>query len=158
MSNNNTNNERSNNVTRRNNFSKKKPVKQPKVNPNEIKVPLFLSADLDDNLVDEILDVLSNTRFNKISIPLGTYRSLIDSNVDMDDNRISTIGYIRDYDAETSVFTVIIFNNFIDLIKKFDNPAVNLMMNIRNNNSLGSITKFNIVPEIDNKEEAKIDE
>lgn len=131
-----------------NNFnSRKKVARQPKVNPNEIKASLFLPANLNENIKNEILDVLATTKFNKISIPLGTYRFMIDSNISEDDNRICTIGYIRNYNADTKEFTVVIFSKFIDLVKGNSNVAIELQFTEYKEN-LGTITKFNIIPVI----------
>ena len=71
MSNNNANqnNERTyNNNHRGRNNNRNKVAKQPKVNPNEIKAPLYLSENLSEDIINEITDVLTNTRFNKISM------------------------------------------------------------------------------------------
>lgn len=116
-----------------------------KVNPNEIKAPLYLPADLNENIASEILNVLTTTKFNKISIPLGIYRNCIENNVDPDDNRICTIGYIRKFDAETEEFTVVIFSKFTDIIKGLGDIAVDLMYTTYKD-ALGTITKFNILP------------
>jgi len=146
MSANNTikkNNEKNhNNEGRRNNFSKRD--KQPKVNPNEIKLPLYLPADLDEKIANEILNVLDSTKFNKISIPVGTYRGFLED-VDEGDNRVCTIGYIRNYNAENNEFTVVVFSKFTNTIKEFGDIAMELAFNIYKN-ALGTITKFNIVP------------
>lgn len=140
------NNGRNNNNRRgQNNNFNKKVVRQPKVNPNEIKAPLYLPADLNENIVNEITTVLTETKFNKISIPLGTYRCMIDNNVDADDTRVCTIGYIRKYNAETKEFTLTLFNNFVDLIKSMGDVVVELQFTTFKE-ALGSITKFNIVP------------
>lgn len=161
MSNNNTNqnnNERHHNNRGGHNFNNRKKVnKQPKVNPNEIKVPLYLPADLDENIINEINNVLTTTKFDKISIPLGTYRCLIDSNVDADDARVSTIGYIRKYDAETEMFTVVIFSNFIDFFKAQSDNVVTLQFNSHKDH-LRTITKFIIVPVVCDDECTDCDE
>ena len=119
----------------------KKP-REPKVNPNEVKATLGILKPVDEKVYTEILDVLASTKFNKVSIPLGIYKSVIDSNVDADDSRITTIGYIRDYDAETKKFTVIIFKNFIDYIKDNNYSAIDLLFTVTKNGDLGTITKF----------------
>lgn len=153
------NNERNNYKGRNTNFNgRKRSSREPKVNLNEIKVPLQLPGlNLDDlNITHEIFDVLAETKFNKISIPLGTYRYLIDSTIEKDDNRICTIGYIRDYDVETDEFTVIIFDKFINLIKDLGDIAINLVFT-RHVNSLGTITKFNIAPAVIYNEEGCVD-
>lgn len=144
----NQNNKKTNNKEHNNNFNERNKVaKQPKVNPNELKAPLFLPADLNENIVSEILDVLEKNRFNKISIPVGTYRNLIESNIDADDTRVCTIGYVRGYNAETEEFTVIVFSKFIDLIKSHGDIAMELQFT-EYKEKLGTITKFNIVPAV----------
>ena len=124
------------------NFNNKKFNKKPRVNPNEVKASLCISKVITEDMYREIIDVLANTKFNKISIPLGIYRNAIDSNVDADDVRITTIGYIRDYNTETYEFTVVIFKNFIDYIKKIENPVIDLLFTETRNGTLGTITKF----------------
>ena len=125
--------------------------KQEKINPNEIKVVLNMSANLDENIANEIIDVLYTTKFNKISLPLNVYRSLIDSNAELDDNRVCTIGYIRDFNPETHVFTVVVFKNYVEIFKNM-NIVMDLIFTTYNN-SLGAITKFIIKPaEIKNHE------
>lgn len=147
MSNNNERNQ-NNHVTRSNNFNdNRRNNKVKKVNPNEITIPLYLPADLDENIINEIIDVLESTKFNKISVPLGTYRYLIDSNANADDDRISTIGYIRNYNKETKEFTVITFGRFAELLKEKNCTVIELMFTIYKD-SLGTITKFNFVPSV----------
>ena len=140
-----------------NTVSTQQKTKQPKVNPNEVKAPLYLPADLADTIREQILGVLAGCKFNKISIPLGTYRYLVDNTVGEDDNRITTIGYVRRYDAESQEFSVVIFNNFIDLIKSNEHNAIELVFSTYNEN-LGTILKFNIIPveyadEVDEQED-----
>ena len=152
------NNGRNNNNRRgQNNNFNKKVTRQPRVNPNEIKAPLYLPADLNENIVNEITTVLTETKFNKISIPLGTYRCIIDSNVDADDARVCTIGYIRKYDAETKEFTLTLFNKFTDLIKSQGDVVVELQFTTFKE-ALGSITKFNIVPVVYEEVTEEVDE
>ena len=119
----------------------KKTARRPKVNPNEFKVPLHLSADLSLNVIDEILDVLASTRFDKISIPVGTYRCLVDTNSPIDDNRVSTIGYIKGYDPDTNVFTIVVFNTFNEFMTSHDGIYMDLHI-IANEEGLKTITKF----------------
>lgn len=130
--------------------------KKPRVNPNQLTVKLVLdSKNLNDELIDEILEVLETCQFSKISIPLGTYRNLIINDSAADDNRVSTIGYIRDYNAETQEFTVVVFNNFIDAIKSWGEVGIELQY-LTYKGKLGTITKLNIIPvtsEIEEEEE-----
>ena len=134
------NNERNNNTRK----GYKKANNQPRVNTNEIKVPFYLSTDLNDDLRDEIFDVLATTKFDKISIPLGIFRNLIEDCKE-GDTRVCTIGYIRNYDIERAEFTVVIFSKYIDIVKELgiENLVLEVMFNTYNN-GLRTITKFNI--------------
>lgn len=151
MSNFNQNNKRTNNKER--NFNDhNKVARQPKVNPNEFKAQLFLPASLSESIKTEILDVLAKTKFNKISIPVGTYRYLIESNIDADDARVCTIGYIRGYNAETEEFTLVVFSKFTDIIKSLGDIAIDLQFT-QYKEKLGTITKFNILPVLYDEED-----
>lgn len=124
-----------------------KAPRQPRVNPNEVKAKLIFDEGVSDNIAKEILDVLAKMRFDKISIPIGTYRYNLGEDVAEGDNRISTIGYIRRYDSESEEFTVIIFSNFIDIVKDMGDIAVDLtFLTNKAGDRLGTITKFVIVP------------
>lgn len=125
----------------------KKFTKKPRVNPNELKASLSINKTINEDMYNEILDVLSNTRFDKISIPVGILKSFIDPNVDADDSRIVTIGYIRNYNAETKEFKLIIFNAFLDQIKNLAGDfSVDALFTETRDNTLGTITKFTIYP------------
>lgn len=151
MTKNNQNNNRKN-YNNRGEHNNNRVARQPKVNPNEFKAPLFLPASLDENVVREIIEVLSTTKFNKISIPLGTYRYNTDTTVDVNDTRVCTIGYIRNYNQETEEFTVSVFSKFTDLVKSFNDAAIELQFTMYKE-KLGTITKFNIIPVIYTEEE-----
>lgn len=118
---------------------------KPESNPNEIKTKLLVSPDFKEEVKQEILDVLAETKFNKISIPLGTYRYLVEDNVAEDDNRIITVGYIKKYNPSNQEFTVILFNNMRDIIKEMGNLTIELLCTMFGGH-LGTITKFNIIP------------
>lgn len=122
----------------------KKFNKTPKVNPNEIKARLGISSPITEDIYAEIIDILTDTKFNKVSIPLGVYKSLIDNNVDADDTRITTVGYIKNYDADNHIFTVVIFKGLVDTIKKFENPCIDILFTETRKGTLGTITKFTI--------------
>ena len=124
----------------------KKFFKKSKNNPNEIKAPLTINKVIDENVYTEIIDVLDSTKFNKVSIPIGMFRTLIDSNVDADDARVTTVGYIRNYNAETKEFSVVIFKGYLELIKKHDKYTVDLLFTETSKGGLGTITKFVINP------------
>ena len=138
----NNKNNRSNNQQR-----STRPTKEKKVNPNQIKAVVAFDEGTPDAVAEEILDVLKKTMFNKLSYPIGTYRSLIDNTVPEDDTRITTIGYVRNYDAENEEFTVILFPKFTDIIKDMGEIGIQVLHTInKRTEGLGSITKFNIVP------------
>jgi hypothetical protein len=145
ITNNNPNRNKFNNQRGRNN-NYKKSERQPKVNPNELKVALSLPADLNNDIANEILDVLASTKFNKISIPLGAYRNMIDAAAEENDIRVCTIGYIKNYDVVNKVFTVIIFDRFLEVIKnpELGQLKMELAFTTYKETSLGTITKFNI--------------
>lgn len=118
---------------------------KPEPNPNEIRTKLLISSDFKEEVKEEILDVLAETKFNKISIPLGTYRYLVENDVAEDDNRIVTVGYIKKYNPSNQEFTVILFNNMRDIIKDMGNLTIELLCTMFGGH-LGTITKFNIIP------------
>lgn len=127
-------------------YNTQRQTRTPRVNPNEVKAQLYLPEDLCDNVKAEIIDVISKAKFSKISVPLGTYRCNLDES-NGDDERISTIGYMRKYDPDSQEFTVIVFNNFIDIVKGFGDLAVELLFTTnKDKTKLGTITKFNLVP------------
>ena len=127
------------------NGKRNKKSKPAKANPNEFKVVLHLSEEANENINNEIIDVLANTRFDKISIPVGTYRNLAEECSDADDNRVCTIGYIRNYDANTKEFTLIIFDKFTKKIKDLGDIVMGVSYTSFKD-SLRTITKFNLLP------------
>ena len=126
-----------------------KKFREPRVNPNEIKASLCLPADLNENIANEIIDTINNTKFNKISIPLSTYRWIIDGVKEGSepDTRSTTIGYIRNYNAETKEFTLIVFTGFIDKVKSLGDIAIEVQFT-EYKERLGTITKLNVIPVI----------
>ena len=137
----NFNNQKNNNKRKFNN----KNTKQKKVNPRELKLPLYLSADLSDDIYNEIIDVLNSTKFNKISIPLNISRNLINPNSSENDNKVSVIGYIRNYNTSNGEFTAILFDNFIEPIKNLGDVAMSVSFNTYKE-KLTTITRFEIIP------------
>ena len=135
-----------NNNQRGRNNNYKKSDRQSRVNPNEIKVPLLLPADLNEDITNEILDVLASTKFNKVSIPLGAYRNLIEDTAEEGDTRVCTIGYIKNYDVVSKTFAVIIYDKFLETIKnpELGELKMSLVFTTYKETSLGTITKFNI--------------
>ena len=134
-----------NNTNQRNHDNDRKFDRPRRENPNEFKIPVFLSKDVDKNIHDEIIDVLSNTKFNKISIPVYAYRDLIDDNTE-NVNKLFNIGYIRKYDAKAKTFTVIIFNKFVDTIKSINEVMIHPVHIDDHKGHLRTITKFTILP------------
>lgn len=126
----------------------------PKKNVNKkaqqtyLKCGIIVPEGTSDAVMDEIFDVLRKTPFNKVSIPVGTYRYLIDDTIADDDNRVITVGYIKRFDADNNVFDIAIFSNNKPLIEAFENPALELVFT-EYNNKLGVITKFNVVSLLD---------
>ena len=116
---------------------------QPK--QNFMKFGIALPYEISDSLTEEIMEVLKSVPFNKVSIPVSTYRYLVEDGIANDDNRVITTGYIKNFDAETETFTVVLFSNNREKIEKFSNPMLEIVFS-EYNGKLGVITKFNIVP------------
>ena len=123
-----------------------------KVQQSYLKVGFVVPEGTTDEVMEDIFEVLKKTPFNKISVPVGTYRYLIDDSIAEDDNRVITVGYIKRYDPEIRVFDIAIFNANKQTIEAFDNKALELVFT-EYNNKLGTITKFNIVSLPDDVEE-----
>jgi len=117
---------------------------QPKTNPNEVKAKLIFDGTLSDNVIEEILDVLAEMKFNKISVPVGTYRYILEPE-NQEDTRICTAGYVKNYNAEKQEFTIILFSKVRDVIKDLGDLCVELICTVYGG-KLGTITKFNILP------------
>ena len=121
------------------------------------KVGVAIPEGTSDKVVDEILDVLARTPFNNVSVPVSTYRYLIEDNIADDDNRVITVGYIKSFDYENQQFNIVIFGNHKQIIEEFPNPALELVFT-EYNNKLGVITKFNVVPLEDDENVANVNE
>ena len=121
---------------------------------NHYKIGYVLPEDVSKGTLEEVLEILSTTKFNKISFPVSTYRYYMDGNTDMNDTRVITVGYIKNFDAEKGVFTIVLFNNNRLSIDEFTNPTLEVVFS-EYNGSLGCITKFNIIdlPEDDEEED-----
>ncbi len=135
-------------------FQMPKKVEPKKNQQNYIRCGIVVPEGTSDAVMEEIFNVLRSTQFNKISIPVGTYRYLIDDSIADDDNRVITVGYIKRYDPESNMFDIAIFSNNKQTIEEFENPALELVFK-EYNNKLGVITKFNIVslPDADAEED-----
>jgi len=123
---------------------------QPK--QNFMKLGIALPYEISESLSDEIMEVLKSIPFNKVSIPVSTYRYLVEDDIAADDNRVITTGYIKGFDVDTETFTVVLFSNNREKIEKFTNPMLEIVFS-EYNGKLGVITKFNIVPIEDAEEE-----
>lgn len=113
----------------------------PKNVSNVITAPLCLSSDITDELREEIMKVIKATRFNKISIPLGAYRYLIDKKADATDTRVVTVGYIKKYDDEHDTFSVVVFGNSKEIINSLNNLCIKVIYT-EYDGKLGVITKI----------------
>lgn len=124
-------------------FSQKYTKRQQRQN-NHLKIKYLLPEDISENTRNEVIEVLRTTKFNKISIPVSTYRHYTDTNIDKNDNRVVTVGYIKNFDIENDEFVVMIFTNSRSVISKFSNPILEIQIS-ETNDTLRCITKFNIM-------------
>lgn len=76
----------------------------------------------------ELVDLLCGIPFDKINIPLYTYRCLIRD----DDSATGNIicGYIEGYDAETDMFNVVILEKHAACVCNYQNPIIYLRLDI----------------------------
>lgn len=111
-------------------------------------IPLSVREGTSEEVVNEIIEVLKSTRFNKISFPLTSYRRIYDDTTSADDNRVVAVGYIKKFDATNKTFTVIMFNNNADaLTKKYKKEDLMIeAVFTQFKEKLGIITKLVIAP------------
>ena len=128
-------------------------VKKQSTKPQNLKLTLALPDGTSENVINDILEVLSQERFDKISHPVGTYRYLLDNTVPKDDTRIITVGYIKSYDPEKEEFTVVIYSQNRDLIYGFKDPGLEIVFNTFED-ALSVITKFNVIPLFSEEEDS----
>lgn len=123
-----------------------------------LKVPFKTPSGVSNDICNEIMDVIETTKFDKISIPLSSYRRYYDSRIDEKDTKIFVIGYIRKFNKEDNTFTVVIFNNNTKTVTEFANPEITVGFT-QFKDKLGTITKFIIAPgvEIDDESETTVD-
>ena len=98
------------------------------------------------DILDEIIEVLKDTPFNRITIPLNAYRYAL-GNDDINgkpDTRTITVGYIKSFNEETCTFNVVIFNPFKNAIKAFDDYGIEASFGTYEG-KLTKINKLNIV-------------
>lgn len=132
-----------------------------KTNNKYILANLVMPEGISDKIRVEIMAVIQSTQFDKISFPLSASRKVINTQENDQDDRISTIGYIRKFDLEKNQFQVVIFNSTKDTVAKFKNPIIIPVITIYKEESLGTITKFLIddAGEVEEKsEEAAVEE
>lgn len=103
----------------------------------------------------EVMAVVQSTQFDKISIPLSAYRKSIGTQERDDDDRISTVGYIKDFDLEKNQFQVVIFNGSKEAVEAFKNPVIIPIITVYND-SLGTITKL-IIDDVEPEPEDEVD-
>lgn len=101
-----------------------------------------------DDIKDEIIEVLKTTQFNKISIPVSSYKKLVNHD-QPDDTKNLTVGFIKSFNKNNNKLKVVVFNNFKERINKLDNSAIEVIYTEKTNKSgnvsLGTIIKFNII-------------
>lgn len=134
------------NTVSKNNVWKRVIPNKNKHESNVTKATLNLVGINDENLEKEIIDTLTVCPFSKISMPLSTYRQYIGSADSSEDTRISTVGYIKSYDAETRTFELIIFKTHKEDVDRFDRPMVTPVFSTNRDGSLRVITKLVVEP------------
>lgn len=122
---------------------------------NIIKAQLDLSA-IPSEIAEEIEQVISVTRFNKISIPVYSPRCLLtdEENKDTSDKRTAVVGYVKRYNPEDQTFQIVLFANAKAAVNGFVNPVIEPIYT-QYNDKLSVITKLVIVPnEVEEEDEA----
>lgn len=125
---------------------------------NIIKAQLDLSA-ISDEIAEEIEQVISATRFNKISIPVYCPRYLLteEENKDTPDKRTTIVGYVKRYNPEDRTFQIVLFASVKATINGFINPIIKPAYT-QYNDKLSVITKLVIaLGEAEEEDEATTD-
>lgn len=125
---------------------------------NIIKAQLDLSA-IPDEIAEEIEQVISATRFNKISIPVYCPRYLLteEENKDTPDKRTTVVGYVKRYNPEDRTFQIVLFASVKATINGFINPIIKPAYT-QYNDKLSVITKLVIaLGEAEEEDEATTD-
>ncbi len=125
-------------------FSQKYTKRQQQRQNNHLKLKYLLPEDISENTRNRAIEVLRSIPFDMISMPVSTYKHYIDTNIDENDNRVVTVGYIKSFDIEKDEFVVMIFTNSRSVISKLSNPVMELQIS-ETNDTLRRITKFNIM-------------
>ena len=113
---------------------------------NENKAPIVVELNLDgvsDSLKSEITELFTKTRFNKISVPLYSYRRLFDDEAKTESNNDKTtvVGFIKKFDSKSNKFTLAIYNGLRDRVDTFKNPVVKVVFT-EYDGTLGTVTKI----------------
>lgn len=116
-----------------------------------LKVPFTMPADLTNDIHNEIMDIIETTKFDKVSVPVSSYRRFYDNRIDASDNRTSVIGYIKSFNKEDNTFTVVIYSNNAKITSDFANPEITIAFTIYKD-EFGAITKFIIAPTTSEKD------
>lgn len=111
-----------------------------------IEVELSIPSDTESEIRDSIIEVLSKTRFDKISFPLSSYRNLFDENLDSDDPRTMTVGYIKRFNSKTNKFSVVIYNGVRDTVDTFGDLLITPVFT-QYDGKFGTIIKLIITPD-----------
>lgn len=94
----------------------------------------------------EFVDIMSKIPFDKISIPLYSYKCLIHNNDSMPGNAVC--GYIEGYNADTDTFNVVVHERYTDVIGGYDNPIIfpRVVVDRNDSNKIVMIKGFDICP------------
>ena len=125
-------------------YNKKKTNNNKRYNTFDIK----FFKETSNNVKDEIIEVFKNTQFNKISIPVASFKNIVNPE-DTDDNKNLTVGFVKSFNPETNKFKVLIFNKFKEAINNLEDSAIEITYTEKTdksgNVSLGTIIKLNII-------------
>lgn len=115
---------------------------------NENKAPIVVELNLDgisDSLKSEIIELFTKTRFNKISVPLYSYRRLFDEefakSTESNNDKTTVVGFIKKFDSKSNKFTLAIYNGLRDRVDAFKNPVVKVVFT-EYDGTLGTVTKI----------------
>lgn len=125
-------------------YNKKKTNNNKRYNTFDIK----FSKETSNGIKDEIIEVFKNTQFNKISIPVASFKNIVNPE-DTDDTKNLTVGFVKSFNPETNKFKVVIFNKFKEAINNLEDSAIEITYTEKTdksgNVSLGTIIKLNII-------------
>ena len=125
-------------------YNKKKTNNNKRYNTFDIK----FFKETSNNVKDEIIEVFKNTQFNKISIPVASFKNIVNPE-DTDDNKNLTVGFVKSFNPETNKFKVVIFNKFKEAINNLEDSVIEITYTEKTdksgNVSLGTIIKLNII-------------